>query len=51
VRSIDGIILSGETEVPGEKHFPVSLRPPQITHGLAQDRTRAFLYVLLLRTE
>ena len=41
-------MTSGETEVPGEKHFPVSLRPPQIAHGLAQETTRD-IFVLFVR--
>ena len=31
----------GKTEVLGEKPVPVPLCPPQISHGLARDRTRA----------
>ena len=31
--------LTGETKVLGEKHVPVPLHPPQMSHGLAWDRS------------
>jgi hypothetical protein len=37
---ICGMILTGETEVPEEKTFPVSLCAPQIQHELDCDRIR-----------
>jgi hypothetical protein len=37
---IGGMILTGKTEVLGEKAVPVPLCPPQISHGLTWDRTR-----------
>jgi hypothetical protein len=42
VWSIDRMILTGKTEVLGEKKpVPVSLCPSQISHGLAQEWTQA----------
>jgi hypothetical protein len=35
------MILIGETEILGEKLVTVPLCPPQMSHGLAWDRTRA----------
>jgi len=35
------MILTGETEVLGEKSGREQLRPPQISHGLTWDQTRA----------
>jgi hypothetical protein len=40
LESDGGMILTGETEELGEKPVPVSLCPPQITHGLTRTRTR-----------
>ena len=34
------MILTGETEVLGEKPAPVPLCPPQISYGLSWDQTR-----------
>jgi len=34
------MILTGETEVLGEKPVPVPTRPPQISRGLISDQTR-----------
>ena len=31
----------GKTKIPGENPVPVPLCPPQIPHGMTQDRTRA----------
>jgi hypothetical protein len=42
VWSIGGMILTGETEVLGEKPITVPLCPPQISYGLTWDRTRTF---------
>jgi hypothetical protein len=33
--------LTGENRQIGEKPVPVPLCPPQTSHGLSQDRTRA----------
>jgi hypothetical protein len=33
--------LTGENRQLGEKPVPVPLGPPQISHGLTRDRTRA----------
>jgi hypothetical protein len=33
--------LAGENRQLGEKPVPVPLCPPQISHGLTRDRTRA----------
>jgi hypothetical protein len=33
--------LTGENRQLGEKSVPVPLCPPQISHGLTRDRTRA----------
>jgi hypothetical protein len=38
VRSIGGVMLTGEAEVLGEKHVPGLLCPPQISHWLTWDR-------------
>jgi hypothetical protein len=34
--------LTGENRQLGEKPVPLPLCPPQISHGLTRDRTRAF---------
>jgi hypothetical protein len=40
MESHSGVILTGETEEPGEKPVPVPLCLPQITHGLAGSEPR-----------
>ena len=39
--SIGRMILTGESEVLGEKPIPVLLRPPQIPYGLAWNRIQS----------
>jgi hypothetical protein len=39
--------LTGENRQLGEKPVPVPLCPPQISHGLSRDRTRACRRVFL----
>ena len=38
MRSIDGMILRGKTEVPSEKPVPVSLYPPETSHRQVCDQ-------------
>jgi len=40
IRSTDGMALTGEPEVLAEKPVPPPLRPTQVLHALACDRTR-----------
>jgi hypothetical protein len=40
-RSVTGMILTGDTEVPGAKSVTVSPFPPKIPQELARERTRA----------
>ena len=42
VLSIGGMTVTGDTGVLGGKPCPVPLCPPQISRGLAWDRTRTF---------
>jgi hypothetical protein len=44
-REQGGMILTGKTEELGDKHVPVPLYPPQISHGLAGQRTRASMAI------
>jgi hypothetical protein len=43
VWSIGGMILTGENEVLGEKHYTASFCLPQIPHGRAWDRTHEYV--------
>jgi hypothetical protein len=36
------MILTGETEVLGEKPVPVPIYPPKVSHGLTWDRIRSY---------
>jgi len=41
---MDGsLVLTRKTRMLGDKHVPVTLGPPQISHGLTWDRIRNYV--------